>query len=193
MKTAIINLDLINEICHPDGKLANYADRIKAKGLITAVNQLTTWGRSHDYLIAHVKVAFRDDYQDGSSRSPVFSQAKKHQALKLSTWGCQFCDELQLEPSDNVIIKHRVSAFYGTDLDLILRANCIDHLILCGVATNNAVELTAREAHDRDYIVTIAADATECASDSQQQDSLQFLERISNIVIVKDLLCADIN
>ena len=91
------------------------------------------------------------------------------------------CDE------DMIVVKHRVSAFYGTDLEVILRANKIEHLIICGVATNNAVELTAREAHDRDYKVTIASDATETLNDHEQQASLNFLRKIATVVTCNDI------
>lgn len=73
-------------------------------------------------------------------------------------------------------------------MDLILRANCIEKLILTGVATNNAVELTAREAHDRDYEVQIIEDTTECGSDEEQQASIHFLSRITTWLSTEDLI-----
>lgn len=182
MKTCVITLDLINAICHPDGSLACYADRIISHNVIEHSNQLTDWARQEQHVVVHVRVGFRDGYQDGSSISPLFSAAKQHNILKLTSWDCQFCDDLQREKSDIIINKHRVSAFYGTDLDLILRANRIQRLILCGVATNNAVELTAREAHDRDYHVTVIDDASQTVSDEEQQASLNFLKKITTIL-----------
>lgn len=179
MRTAILTLDIINEICHPDGKIARYPERIAKNKIIEKINALTNWGREQNHLIIHVRVGFNAHYHDSSTRSPVFKNAKKNEALNLSEWGGQFCDTLEIEPNDIQVVKHRISAFYGTDLDLILRTNQVDSLILTGVATNNAVELTAREAHDRDYLVQIIEDVTECASDEEQQASLHFLERIA--------------
>ena len=99
---------------------------------------------------------------------------RKTNALKLGSWGTEFCRDLIIKENEPVIIKHRVSAFYATDLETLLRSNRIEHIILLGVSTNNAVELTAREAHDRDYQVTIIADACETNSDEAQQASLNF-------------------
>ena len=188
MSTAIITFDIINEICHPKGKLARYPDRIASLKIIEKINQITAWGRSKGHLIIHIRVGFNPHYLDSSQRSPLFSKAKENEALLLTAWGGQFCDTLQVEPNDIQMIKHRVSGFYGTDLDLILRANVIETLILTGVATNNAVELTAREAHDRDYHVQVVEDATTCASDEEQAASLHFLSRITTCISSDSLL-----
>ncbi|MCP5506423.1 MAG: cysteine hydrolase [Chlamydiales bacterium] len=178
IKTAIITLDLINEICHPKGKLARYADRIANKKIIETTNRVTAWGREKGHLIFHVRVGFHPHYHDASTRARLFKHAKANAVLLLTEWGGQFCEELHVHQEDVQVIKHRVSAFYGTNLDLILRANRVEHLILTGVSTSNAVELTAREAHDRDYEVSILEDATECASDEEQQASKQATTRL---------------
>ena len=80
-----------------------------------------------------------------------------------------------------------MSAFYATELETLLRSHNIQHLVLLGVSTNNAVELTAREAHDRDYQVTVVADACEADSDAAQQASLSFLKRIANVVPAEEI------
>ncbi len=188
MKTAIITLDIMNEICHPDGKLARYTDRITANNVIEKINDITAWGRHHGALVIHVRVGFQPHYHDSSNISPMFGAAKEHNVLALQAWNGQFCDTLDREPNDIEIIKHRVSAFYGTDLDLILRANRIEKVILTGVSTSMAVELTAREAHDRDFSVTVVGDATECASDEEKKASLTILSRIANCITTSELL-----
>jgi len=188
MKTALINLDMINEICHPKGKLAKYSDRISKSHTLANINDLNSWGRKQGHLIIHVRLGFSSHYLDCSTISPIFSAAETNHAVAIDEWGGQFCEDLDIEPQDIQVTKHRVSAFYGTDLDLILRANQIETLILAGVATNNAVELTAREAHDRDYRVQVMKDATECASDEEQMASLNFLSRIAAIRTTKELI-----
>lgn len=188
MKTAVITLDIINDICHPDGELAHHVARIQQNNIIENINKVLVCGREREVLVIHVRLGFRENYQDGSMVSPLFKTAKSNQRLKISSWGSQFCDILDRDDHDVEIIKHRVSAFYGTDLDLILRANKIAKLVLTGVATNNAVELTAREAHDRDYFVTVVSDATETANDAEKNASLHFLSRIAEVTTT-ELLC----
>jgi nicotinamidase-related amidase len=57
-----------------------------------------------------------------------------------------------------VVTKRRVSAFTGSDLEVVLRAGEIDHLVLCGIATSGVVLSTLREAADKDYRCTVLAD-----------------------------------
>ena len=188
MKKAIITLDIINDICHPKGQTAHYPHRISENHVIANINKITCWRRANQNLVIHVRLGFRHHYLDSSVKSPIFQKAKANRALLIDEWGGQFCEELEVEQDDVEIIKHRVSAFYGTDLDLILRSNAIQELVLVGVATNNAVELTAREAHDRDFKVQVIEDATECSSDKEKSASLHFLSRITEILSTNQLI-----
>jgi nicotinamidase-related amidase len=63
------------------------------------------------------------------------------------------------QPDDVVITKKRVSAFAGSDLELVLRSRGIDHLVLTGIATSGVVLSTLRQAADLDYRLTVLADA----------------------------------
>ena len=71
----------------------------------------------------------------------------------------QIHPEVTPEPGDIVVTKRRVSAFAGSDLDVVLRAGGIDHLVLTGIATSGVVLSTLREAADRDLTLTVLADA----------------------------------
>jgi nicotinamidase-related amidase len=57
-----------------------------------------------------------------------------------------------------VVTKRRVSAFAGSDLDVVLRAQSIGHLVLAGIATSGVVLSTLRQAADLDYQLTVLAD-----------------------------------
>lgn len=66
MSTAILTLDIINDICDPNGKIARYPDRIAAKGIIDIINKITSLGRKKGHLIIHVRVGFSAHYLDAS-------------------------------------------------------------------------------------------------------------------------------
>ncbi|WP_433832166.1 cysteine hydrolase family protein [Actinoplanes sp. CA-015351] len=66
--------------------------------------------------------------------------------------------EVAQEPGDIVVTKRRVSAFAGSDLDMLLRAQRIEHLVLTGIATSGVVLSTLRQAADLDYEITVLAD-----------------------------------
>jgi len=63
-------------------------------------------------------------------------------------------------PEEKVILKHRYSAFYNTDLEIVLRCLGVSDIIITGVMTNLCCESTARDAYFRDYRVFFLMDAT---------------------------------
>ncbi len=73
-----------------------------------------------------------------------------------------------LTPLDGepVIVKRRVSAFSGSDLDVLLRGAGADTLILAGISTSGVVLSTLRQAADLDYRLTVLADA--CADTDEE-------------------------
>ena len=71
-----------------------------------------------------------------------------------------FLPEMKIEPNDTTIAKKRYSAFFGTDLDKILRSRGIQDLIISGVMANLCCETTARDAFMRDYRVFFLIDGT---------------------------------
>jgi ureidoacrylate peracid hydrolase len=68
--------------------------------------------------------------------------------------------ELAPLPGEKVVLKHRYSAFFDTDLETVLRCLKAQDLVVCGVMTNLCCESTARDAYYRDYRVFFPADAS---------------------------------
>lgn len=67
--------------------------------------------------------------------------------------------ELDQQPSDHIVMKHRFGAFLQTDLDDYLRKRGVTQIVLGGIATSIGVESTARSAYDLGYNVAFAVDA----------------------------------
>ena len=187
MKALLLIIDFINDIVHPEGKISHAAERIKNNKTMQHANQAITWARKHNILIAHIKVGFDTAYINCPENSPMFSGAKQHGALKLGEWGTEFHEKMDVQPQDSIIIKHRVNAFYNTDIETLLHAQHIDTIIICGVTTNYAVEHTARDAHDREYNVVIIADACEAVNQNAHDATLASLSRFSKIINASDL------
>jgi nicotinamidase-related amidase len=70
----------------------------------------------------------------------------------------QIHPEVAPEPGDVIVTKKRVSAFAGSDLDLVLGAGGIDSLVLTGIATSGVVLSTVRQAADLDFRLTVLSD-----------------------------------
>jgi nicotinamidase-related amidase len=114
--------------------------------------------------VIHVQVGFRPGLPEVSSRNKLFAALKanpQHQQLFLGPAGAVH-PALGPEPDDIVVTKHRVSAFSGSDLEMLLRAGEIDTLIMFGIATSGVVLSTLTEAFDLDYKLVVISD---CCAD----------------------------
>lgn len=81
-------------------------------------------------------------------------------------------DDISPLPGEKVILKHRYSAFYNTDLETVLRCLKIEDLVISGIMTNICCESTARDAYFRDYKVFFLADATGSVNEEMHVASL---------------------
>ncbi|OAJ34931.1 Isochorismatase family protein YecD [Piscirickettsiaceae bacterium NZ-RLO1] len=181
-KTAVLVIDFINDIVHPDGKIAKAASYIQQSNTLEKANQVIRLGRDHHYPIIFVTVGFSENYIECPPASPVFQYVPKFAALKLGEWGTATHETLDKQAGDIDVIKHRVSAFYNTKLEAVLHAQRIERLIVTGVSTDMAVQLTAREAHDRDYEVIIVEDACATLDANLHQVTAGALARIATVI-----------
>jgi biuret amidohydrolase len=86
--------------------------------------------------------------------------------------GSEIHDEIAPLPNEKVIMKHRYSAFYNTDLETILRVQKIEDLVITGIMTNMCCESTARDAYFRDYRVFFLSDGTGSINEEMHLASL---------------------
>ncbi len=84
----------------------------------------------------------------------------------------EIIEEIAPLPNEKVILKHRYSAFYNTDLEVYLRGLKIEDLVITGIMTNMCCESTARDAYYRDYRVFFLADATGSVNEEMHFASL---------------------
>jgi nicotinamidase-related amidase len=87
--------------------------------------------------------------------------------------GQMIIEELTPSPGDLIVKKYRSSGFWGTNLDMLLRSNAIQSVVMTGCTTEGCVESTARDALFNDYYVVIAEDCV--ASDDRAQHDASLL------------------
>jgi nicotinamidase-related amidase len=120
--------------------------------------------RKAGILVVHVQVGFRPGLPEVSGRNKLLGAIKsspQHQRLFQGAAGA-IHPALGPDPGDVVVTKHRVSAFAGTDLEMLLRAREIETIILFGIATSGVVLSTLLHACDCDYKLVVLAD---CCAD----------------------------
>ena len=123
--------------------------------------------------VIHVQVGFRPGLPEVSSRNLLFRSIKSSAQHQKLFEGPLAAIPSAIAPKEGeiVVTKHRVSAFAGTDLAMILRANEIDTLVLFGIATSGVVLSTLLEAADADFRLAVIKDC--CADlDSDLHDCL---------------------
>lgn len=92
---------------------------------------------------------------------------------------------------DIQVIKHTWNAFYGTSLDLQLRAFGITTLIVCGLVTNIGVEATVRGAFERQYAQFVVEDACGARSAEQHEYAVKYIfRRIATVLSTEQVLGA---
>lgn len=187
MNNALLVIDFINDIVHPDGKISSSAAHTQQQNAIYNANLALSHAREHDWLTILIKVGFDENYHLQPKNSPMFGMANQYKALQLGSWGTEFHSSLDVQPCDFVIEKPRVSGFYATPLDTLLRANKVEHLYLCGVSTTWAIESTVRDAHDRDYLVTVIENACSAKNEQTHQKSIEALSHIAQIITVDQI------
>jgi len=137
---------------------------VKEAGFIPRVAGVLERARAAGLPIIHVKVGFRPDVPEANPRNLFLSTIKaspRHQEFFQGTSGA-IHPALAPASGDLVVTKSRVSAFAGTDLDLLLRAQDIETLIVFGIATSGVVLATFLAAFDADYRLIVIKD---CCAD----------------------------
>jgi nicotinamidase-related amidase len=176
-------MDMMNDIVHEEGfGKAGYGVQVKQRNVLANTAAAIAAARAAGVAIGYVRVGFSADYREAPEVSPIFSGARKNQIFQLGTWGTEVHEALAPQPQDFDIVKHRVSPFYGTALEPILRANRIERLVLCGVSTNGVVHSGARDGHDRDYECIILEDCCAGVTPDEHRDAIACLGRYARIV-----------
>jgi nicotinamidase-related amidase len=133
------------------------------EALLSRNAQLIAGARRVGMRVIYVRNGFRRGYPEVSQRNKAFASIRQTDRFPDDAEGSQIHPAVAPQADDVVITKHRVSAFFGTELDMILRANGIETLVLAGIATSRVVLSTLRHAADADYALVVAHD---CCSDS---------------------------
>jgi len=188
--TALIIVDLQNDFLAPGGaydrggagnprarelpaRIAPLARALKAAGGYVAASQFTLWPDAHGepMVTSHLRrlrpFLARGDFRPGSHGHETVAELAG--LVDASFW------------------KVAYSAFFQTQLDWVLRRAGIDNVIVCGIVTNGGVASTARDAHMRDYHVTVLADGCAAPTPAMHEAALADLKTVAD---VRD--CADV-
>ena len=154
-RSAVLSMDL---------QTAIVSIYVEDQQLLSRAGNVLHRARDSGMCVIHVQVGFRPGLPEVSPRNLLLSAIKsspKHQQLFQGP-AAAIHPEVAPQQGDIVITKHRVDAFAGTDLEMVLRAKDIDTLVLFGIATSGVVLSTLLHAADADYRLAVIKD---CCAD----------------------------
>jgi nicotinamidase-related amidase len=117
-----------------------------------------TAARAAGVQVIYVVIGFRPGYPEIHPNNKVFSAVAAGNAFDRGDPATEIHPDVAPADGDIVVTKRRVSAFAGSDLELVLRARGITSLVLTGIATSGVVLSTLRQAADLDYALTVLED-----------------------------------
>jgi nicotinamidase-related amidase len=122
--------------------------------------------RSNNIPVIYVVVGFRAGAPEVSPNNKGFATAKERFGGIAPEIFMMIAPPIAPKEDEITVVKRRVSAFTGSDLEVVLRAQGIQHIVLTGIATGGVVLSTTREAADKDYRITILED---CCADGDEE------------------------
>jgi nicotinamidase-related amidase len=188
---AIINVHWQADIATPEGAFGPFfaasVERANAVANAAAAIQAV---RDAGGLVIYARAAFRPGYPDLIQNCALYKQVAISQCLVDGTPGAEIIPQLQPVPNDPIVTHARISAFQGTELDLMLRRRGVGTVLLTGVATNVTVEGTARDAVGLGYRTILLADACAAATDEAHLATLDTFQLLGETLNAADLPAA---
>jgi nicotinamidase-related amidase len=164
-KPALLVIDMLNDF------LERW-EPLQREGLIRAINELVATMRKRSRPVIWVRQEFEADLNDASTEI-------RERGIRVTikgTAGSRINSQLDVDPSDTVVVKKRYSAFFGTDLDEILDRLGPDGIVLAGINTHACIRTTAIDAYQRDWRVILATDCIDSYDREHHHVTLKYMK-----------------
>jgi nicotinamidase-related amidase len=136
-------------------------ERAGTPAALEAAERAIAAARAAEIPVFFIRVAFRPGYPEVAASNQSFSQTARNAGDTMTEThpGTQVHEALAPRIDEPVITKRRISAFTGSDLEVLLRGAAAEHIVLAGISTSGVVLSTVRQAADMDYRITVLEDA----------------------------------
>ena len=196
--TAVIVVDMQNDFCKAGWTFDRLGIDISMyPSMLPRLSRLLTEARSIGVKVIYIQMTVLPNRMSESPAQIRFNMRlhlASHGATQpllytiAGTPGHEIVAELTPEPGDLVVSKYRSSGFWGTNLDLLLRSNGIETVIVTGCTTEGCVESTARDAMFNDYYVVLPEDCVASDDPRQHEASLFLMRHRFDVVSSDDIL-----
>ena len=158
-RTALLLIDYQNDFLHEDGWYARSGiDISHMRRVLGPTRRLIDAARAAEVPL----IWTRHGTRDGRDAGPFFELRPflRDGGLRQETWGYDVYDELTVGADDWMVEKTRLSAFFNTNLEVILRGLGAETILVAGVLTNQCIAATSKDAMFRDFKPIVLEECT---------------------------------
>ena len=192
-RCALIIQDMQNDVVMEGGAFASSGapQHCREQNAIENVKRLAAHCRRLGVPVIHVWFKAPAGAHGLTLNAPLFEGVADENALVAGTWGSEPVPGLEAQPGDHVVTKMRMSAFEGTSLETVLKAEGRDILIETGAWTNMSVEHTARTGADKGYVMIVPEDGCSTMNADWHRASIDYaLTNVAAVTTVDDVITA---
>jgi len=193
MRCALIIQDMQNDVVMEGGAFASSGSpaHCREQNAIANAGRLAERCRALGIPVIHVWFVRRADGRGFTLNAPLFEGALDANALVEGSWGAQPVPGLEPQAGDHVVTKNRMSAWEGTLLETVLKAEGRDIIIETGAWTNMSIEHTARTGADKGYVMVIPEDACSTMNADWHRASINYaMQNVAAVTSTEAVLAA---
>lgn len=188
-KTALLVVDMQYGGGAPDGSLVQMlnVDVTKQEDIVTPMIQLKDYFHANNMLVVNIKTEYKEDFSDWEMLAERF-EVKKYKHFVAGSNDAEIIPPLQPREGEELIIKNRWNAFFGTELDALLKSKGIRNLVIVGAATDVCVLETCSYAFSLNYNCIVPIETTASFTPERKELGLEMLRfGRSQVVHVEDV------
>lgn len=177
--TVLIVVDLQNDFCHPEGHFARYGKDLTM--IAERLPAMCAFVQEAQSLGVRTIFTLQATLPEGKSDPPAWLRFKCRDGKSpdytlQGSWGWELAVGLKPGRRDLVVEKFRPDSFIQTNLELLLRANAVETVVIMGVITEGCVESTVRAASYRDYYTVVVRDGVASPNALLHEGSMRLFE-----------------
>jgi len=192
-RCALIIQDMQNDVVIEGGAFAGSGapQHCREQNAIGNIARLADHCRALGVPVIHVWFVVEPGAAGLTLNAPLFEGVVESNALVRGSWGVAPVDGLEAKPGDHVVEKMRMSAWEGTRLETILKAQQRDMVIVTGAWTNMSIEHTARTGADKGYIMIVPEDCCSTMNADWHNAAINYaLQNVSAVTRSADVIDA---
>jgi gluconolactonase len=183
-RCALIIQDMQNDVIGEGGAFASSGAPAHAReqNVVENTRRLAAAARARGVAVIHVWFVVEPGAPGLTLNAPLFEGIADSKAMVRGSWGVAPVSGLEPQPGDFVVEKMRMSAWEGSRLETILRAQGRDMIIDTGAWTNMSIEHTARTGADKGYFIVVPEDCCSTMNAAWHRASIDFA--MQNVAVV---------